>query len=73
MALYDDALNVARHYLGPAAEKFMTRQIERVPDAETQNLGRQHLDELARWCFSSGKLIMGDSKAKDFSEKVQAL
>ena len=73
MALYDDALNVARHYLGPAAEKFMTRQIERVPDVETQNLGRQHLDELARWCFSSGKLIMGDSTAKDFSEKVQAL
>ena len=73
MALYDDALNVARHYLGPAAEKFMTRQIERVPNAETQNLGPQHLGDLARWCFSSGKLIMGDSKAKEFSEKVQAL
>ncbi len=73
MALYDDALNVARHYLGPAAEKFMTRQIDRIANADTQNLGRQHLDELAKWCLSSGKLIMGDSKALDFSEKVQAL
>ncbi len=73
MALYDDALNVARHYLGPAAEKFMTRQIERVPDADIHSLGSQHLEQLAKWCLSSGKLIMGESKAKDFSEKVQAL
>ena len=73
MALYDDVLNVARHYLGPAAEKFITRQIDRLPDADAQNLGRQHLNELAKWCLSSGKLIMGESKAGEFSEKVQTL
>ena len=71
--IYDDVLNVARHYLGPAAEKFVIRQIDRLPDTDTQSLGRQHLDELARWCLSSGKLIMGDSKATDFSQKVKAL
>ena len=73
MALYDDVLNVARPYLGPAAEKFVSRQIDHHLATDAQNLARQHLDELAKWCLISGKLIMNESQAIEFSQKVKAL
>ena len=73
MALYDEVLNVARPYLGPAAERFLTRQIEQHLDTNAQGLGRQHLDELAKWCLNSGKLVMDESKASDLGQKIKAL
>ena len=72
MSLYDNVLNVARPYLGPAAEKFLSRQIDHL-DTDAQNMASQHLDELAKWCLSSGKLIMDESKAQELSQKVKAL
>jgi len=73
MALYDQVVDVARVYLGPAAEKFVTRQIRTHLNIESAQLGKQHLDELAHWCNISGALAMNEDKAKEFSNKVKAL
>ena len=73
MALYDDVLNITRPYLGPAAERFVARQVTRHLSTTAENLAPQHLDELAKWCYTSGKLVMDEAKAREFSEKVKAL
>ena len=74
MALYDDVIDVAKSYLGPAAKKFVDRQISGHLDiGDGSQLAAGHLDELAKWCFTSGKLLMDEAKAQEFSDKVKAL
>lgn len=73
MALYDDVVELAKTYMGPAAKKFVDRQISGHLDVEASQLAGSHLGELAKWCYTSGKLLMDDGKATEFSEKVKAL
>jgi hypothetical protein len=74
MNLYDQVLKVATAYLGPAAEKFLQRQIKSHLKLSTpQALSPQTLPELARWCEISGALIMDKAKAEEFSKKVKAI
>ena len=73
MALSDSAIEVAKQYMGPAAEKFMNRQMKEHLGIEPANLTADKLSELATWCISSGKLVMGEEKAKEFADKVKAL
>lgn len=73
MGLYDDVVNLAKTYMGPAAQKFVDRQIKGHLAVDKSQLERDHLDELARWCYTSGKLLMDEGKAQEFSQKVKAL
>lgn len=73
MALYEDVVNLAKGYMGPAAKKFIDRQISGHLDVEASQLAGSHLDELAKWCYTSGKLLMDDAKAQELSTKVKAL
>ena len=73
MGLYDDVVNLAKTYMGPAAGKFVDRQIKGHLDVDKAQLGTGHLDELAKWCYTSGKLLMDEGKAKEFSDKVKTL
>ena len=73
MTLYDDVLNVAKDYMGPTAERFVNRQLNRYLDIEPHQLTEQHLKELAKWCCTSGKLVMRDKWAQEFSSKIEAL
>lgn len=73
MSLYDDVVEVAKPYLGPAAERFVRRQITGHLDTEEAQLAAHHLEELARWCYVSGKLIMAEDEAQEFSNKVKGL
>ncbi len=73
MALYDNLLEVARPYLGPAAEKFVQRQITTHLCVSPKQLTGQNLEELSKWCLISGKLVMAEAKAQEFSQKVKSL
>ena len=73
MSLYEDVVEVAKRYLGPAAERFVSRQISGHLKMEESQLSAQDLEELAKWCYISGKLIMDDDEAREVSNKVQAL
>lgn len=73
MALYDDVVNIAKQYLGPAAQKFVDRQISGHLSVDKSQLTAAHMEELAKWCYTSGKLLMDDAKAQEFSRKIKAL
>jgi len=73
MSLYDDVVAIAKPYLGPAAERFVSRQLKGHLDIEGSQLSSHHLEELAKWCLVSGKLIMSEDQAQEFSRKVQGL
>lgn len=73
MALYDEVVNLAKGYLGPSGKKFVDRQISGHLNIEGPQLKSDHLDELAKWCRTSGKLMMDPDDAQEFSEKVKAL
>ena len=73
MTLYEEVLNLAMTYIGPAAERFVNRQIMGHLNIEKTQLAPQHLEELAKWCYISGKLIMPEAQAQEFGEKVRAL
>ena len=73
MALYNDVIDLARPYLGPAAEKFVSRQISTHLNVNADQLAGQHMEELSKWCLMSGKLVMAEAKAQEFSQKVKSL
>lgn len=75
MALYDDVVGLAKTYMGPAAKKFVDRQISGHLDgvSDGSELAKNHLDELSKWCYTSGKLLMDDAKAQEFSNKVKTM
>ena len=72
MSLYDDVLYVAKSYLGPAADRFLTRQLSAL-NIEPALLGPQHLEALGNRCYTSGKLLMDDGRAREFGEEVRAI
>ena len=74
MALYDDVVGLAKIYLGPAAQKFVDRQLKgHLNIADGSALTSSHPEGLAKWYYTSGKLLMDDAKAQEFSEKVKSL
>ena len=73
MSLYDEVVEVAKPYLGPAAERFVSRQIAGHLNIEENQLAVHNLEELARWCYVSGKLVMTEDEAQEFSSKVKNL
>ena len=73
MALYDDTAAVAKVYMGPAAGKFIDKQIKTLGIDPPSSLGAQHITDLANACLNAGKMLLGDDKAKEFSDKVKAL
>ena len=42
-------------------------------NAITGTFPSMNMEDLAKWCFTSGKMLIGDEKAQDFSNKVKAL
>ncbi len=73
MALYDEVVEVAKVYMGPAAKKFIDRQIKGHLDINEAELDTEFLDELAKWCYTSSKLMMKEQKARELSEKILSL
>ena len=73
MPLYDDVVKIAKAYIGPAGQKFTDRQISSHLSVSPSEINAGNLEELAKWCFTSGKMLIGNDKAKEFSEKVKAL
>ena len=70
MSLRDDVVKVAKLYLGPAAERFVDRQISGHLNMTASELSAADLVELARWCYVSGRLVMPEERAKEFGEAV---
>lgn len=73
MSLHDDVIKVAKLYLGPAAERFVNRQISGHLNKTASELIATDLEDLARWCYVSGRLVMPEERAKEFGEAVKKI
>jgi len=73
VSLYDDVVKVAKLYLGPAAERFVTRQVSSHLNKAVTELAAGDLEELAKWCFVSGRLVMPEERAREFGEAVKKI
>ena len=73
MTLYDNAVTIAKEYIGPAGQQFLDRQLTTHLDLNPAELTDTNLAELSKWCFTSGRLIIDSELAKEFQDKILAL
>jgi hypothetical protein len=73
VSLYDDAVTIAKGYIGPVGQQFLDRQLTSHLNIKPTDLASGHLGELAKWCFASGKLVIDPNQATEFSDKIKAL
>jgi len=67
-------VEIAISYLGPAGERFMTRQVTShlQGNITLETLQPEHLPELAKWVAISSDLLLNDkAKSGEFAEKVR--
>jgi hypothetical protein len=74
VALYDDLLNIARDYMGPAAEDYIRRRIRIVQRGEPpETIGPERLERLAAGIDMTAKVYMGPQRAAAFRDAVLRL
>ena len=73
MALYDDVVEIAKEYIGPAGQQFIDRQLSTHLNLTPAELNTSNLFELSKWCFTSGRLIIDAEEAKSFQGRINAL
>jgi hypothetical protein len=63
--LYDEVVNVTYDYLGPAADRFVVRQIRNHLQKDPGELRRKDLRSLIDWIQLAMRLISDDSQVID--------
>jgi hypothetical protein len=64
-SLYNQVVTVTMAYLGPAAERFIARQIKTHLNKEPEDLTPQDLNKLVDWIKIAIALLTEDSKIVD--------
>lgn len=64
-SLYDDVVTITYDYLGPAADRFVVRQIRNHLQKDPGDLKPKDLRELIDWIQLAMRLISSDSHAID--------
>lgn len=62
MPLYEQVIRITRVYLGPAAERFVSRQVENHLHIELEELSAQDLLKLIDWIRVAVSLLTDDSE-----------
>lgn len=57
---FDQVVNVTHGYLGPAANRFVTRQVRNHLDKSPEQFRRQDMDELIDWFTTAMALLSED-------------
>ena len=73
MALHNDILNIAREYMGPAAEKFIKRRCEVMRLNSLSELKKEHLEFLAITVQATAKLYLDEERVLKFKDDILAL
>jgi wobble nucleotide-excising tRNase len=73
-SLYEQVVDVTMEYLGPAAERFITRQIKTHIGKEPEDLTQDDLEKLVDWIKLAIALLTEDNKmVDDFSRSLLEL
>lgn len=73
MTMWEQLVGIGKPYLGPATERFLTRQCRLHLKVEASALTQVHMRELSRWVENSAGLIMDPIKAAEMARKIAAL
>ncbi len=74
LILYEQVVKVTNVYLGPAADRFITRQIENHLDKPPQQMSREDLSQLIDWIRVAMSLITEDSDiVEEYTEQLRQL
>jgi uncharacterized protein YegL len=60
--LYEDVVNITYDYLGPATDRFVTRQIKNHLHKRPEELRKKDLKELIEWISAAVNLLSDDNK-----------
>lgn len=73
-SLYDDVVTITYDYLGPAADRFVVRQIRNHLRKDPGELERKDLRQLIDWIQLAMRLISNDSQVIDhYMEDLETL
>lgn len=73
-SLYDSVIQITTDYLGPAAGRFIDRQIENHLQKQPQDLRKKDLDVLINWSKVAIALLTEDKAVVDeFSRRLAKL
>lgn len=61
-SLYEQVVTITYEYLGPAADRFITRQIRNHLDKEPERLQKNDLQALADWIRLAMSLLSNDDR-----------
>ncbi|HSX05245.1 MAG TPA: hypothetical protein VLF69_02155 [Candidatus Saccharimonadales bacterium] len=64
-SLYDEVVTITYHYLGPAADRFVVRQIRNHLQKDPEQLQRKDLRQLIDWIQLAMRLISNDTEVID--------
>jgi hypothetical protein len=72
--VYQQALLITRDYLGPAAERFISRQIHFHLHKTPEMLTKEDIPEFAAWVKVSIEVLTDDNEmVDDFTERILKL
>lgn len=73
-SIYDQAIDITEEYLGPAARRFLDRQILAHLDKDPELLSRADLGKLMDWLEASVALLTDDQTiVNEFCAKLRKL
>ena len=64
-SMYDDIVGITKDYLGPAAERFISRQVEFHLKKKPEELNKDDVLKLLEWIRVSIALLTEDKKMVD--------
>lgn len=74
LVLYEQVVKVTNVYLGPAADRFITRQIENHLDKPPEQMSKDDLLQLIDWIRVAMSLITEDSDiVEEYTEQLKQL
>ena len=67
---YEKVLRICEKYLTTGAKRFLDRQITYHLKKDPDSLSPADKAELAKWCKTSGKLLLGEEKAEQLAREI---
>jgi hypothetical protein len=74
LTLYRKVVNISHEYVGPAADRFVSRQIKNHLNKSPEQLRKQDLAKLIDWISLAMALLIEDEKMiKEYVESLKQL
>ena len=71
---YEQLIEISKDYLGPAAERFIRRQIEFHLEKDPRDLTKEDVGRLAEWIATALSLLTQDKKmVEESGRRIRAL